>query len=258
MMNENSQDNLLIRKVKDKINLAIKKNKVQITDFFNMHENMLVNKLIKEEKIENYFWFGGWKEAERESLVIYPSDWNKEVVEKNLDTYFSVIRIELKEKENYTHRTYLGAIMKLGIKREKIGDILVCNDGADIIVQKEISDYLLESLKTLTRFKGATIKKVLLKDIRNIIVKKKERQIIVASNRLDTVISELAKCSRNKANEIINSERILVNFRLETKKTKQIQVGDYITIRGKGRFVIKNMIGVTKSGRNILQIEEYI
>ena len=257
-MNENSQDNLVVRKVKDKINLAIKKNQIQITDFLNMHEIEITSNLIKQEKIENYIWFGGWKEAERKSLVIYPDNWNKQVVEKNLDTYFSVIRIEFKQQENYTHRTYLGAIMKLGVKREKIGDILVNSDGADIIVQKEISDYLSENLRTLTRFKEANIKKVLLKDVQSVIVNKKERQIIVASNRLDTIISELAKCSRNKANEIINAERIFVNFKLETKKTKQIQIGDYITIRGKGRFVIKGIVGTTKNKRNIIQIEEYI
>ena len=64
-MNENSQDNLVVRKVKDKINLAIKKNQIQITDFLNMHEIEITSNLIKQEKIENYIWFGGWKEAER-------------------------------------------------------------------------------------------------------------------------------------------------------------------------------------------------
>ena len=65
---------------------------------------------------------------------------------ENIDynEYISVIRINLSNKitDKYNHRIYLGALMKLGLKREKIGDILIDDDGADLIVCKEISDFL--------------------------------------------------------------------------------------------------------------------
>lgn len=32
--------------------------------------------------------------------------------------------------------------MKLGVKREKVGDIIVENNGADIIIDKEITKFL--------------------------------------------------------------------------------------------------------------------
>ena len=76
--------------------------------------------------------------------------------------------------------------------------------------------------------------------------------------RLDNVISELARCSRNKALDIINQERVFVNFQCETKKTKQIKPGDMITIRGKGRFFIKEEVGNTKSGRIVIKIEKFV
>ena len=53
-------------------------------------------------------------------------------------------------------------------------------------------------------------------------------------------------------------ERVFINFQNETKKTKQIKPGDMITIRGKGRFYIKDLIGQTKSGRTILKIEKFV
>ena len=53
-------------------------------------------------------------------------------------------------------------------------------------------------------------------------------------------------------------ERVFINFQNETKKTKQVKIGDSITIRGKGRFYIKEMIGQTKSGRTIIKIEKFI
>ena len=45
----------------------------------------------------------------------------------------------------YTHRDYLGALMKLGLKREKIGDIIVWEKGAHIIVLNEIVSFLYSS-----------------------------------------------------------------------------------------------------------------
>lgn len=75
---------------------------------------------------------------------------------------------------------------------------------------------------------------------------------------MDNVISELARCSRNKALDIIKMERVFINFECETKKTKQIKPGDIATIRGKGRFYIKQIIGQTKSGRFIVKIEKFV
>ena len=56
--------------------------------------------------------------------------------------------------------------MKLGIKREKIGDIFVFEDGADVVVSKEISRYLVESIGQLTRFSKAQIEKLNISEIR--------------------------------------------------------------------------------------------
>ena len=204
--------------------------------------------------------FGGFEQAERKIFVIYPEKFNSSIVQKNLSSIIQIVRIELPEdlKGKYTHRDYLGAVIKLGVKREKIGDIIVDNDGADIIVNKDISKFLLENLGGLTRFSKSTISVQSIDDLRPVEIKKEEREIIVSSLRLDNVISELAKCSRNKALDIINMERVFVNFQCETKKTKQVKNGDMITIRGKGRFFIKELVGQTRSGRVIIKIEKFV
>ena len=110
----------------------------------------------------------------------------------------------------------------------------------------------------MTRFSKSTITVEDIQNLRNVEVKKEEIEIIVASLRLDNVASELARCSRNKAIEIMNTERVFVNFQVETKKTKQIKEGDMITIRGKGRFFIKEIVGQTRSGRTILKVEKFV
>ena len=69
-------------------------------------------------------------------------------------------------------------------------------------------------------------------------IKVEEMNIIVPSLRLDNFVSDLARTSRSKAVQIIDSERVFINGQNETKASKQVKLGDVITIRGKGRFVV--------------------
>ena len=231
-------------------------NDLTIALWIQLEQASLINKL----KIENYIFYGGFEQAERKILVIYPEKFNATVVEKNLSNVVKIIRIKLPDdlKGKYTHRDYLGAVIKLGVKREKVGDIIVDNDGADIIVDKDIVKFLSENLSGLTRFSKSTITVENIEDLRMVQIRKEEIEIIVSSLRLDNVISELARCSRNKALDIINMERVFINFQNETKKTKQIKPGDMITIRGKGRFFVKELVGQTRSGRTILKVEKFV
>ena len=89
-------------------------------------------------------------------------------------------------------------------------------------------------------------------------IKLEEITIIVPSLRLDNFVSDLARTSRSKAVQIIDSERVFINGQNETKASKQVKLGDVITIRGKGRFVVKEFSGSTRSGRTVIKIEKYI
>lgn len=253
-------DKILLAQVSDKIEMCENKNKIEYTNFLDLAQIELVQNYIDKLKIENYISYGGYEQSERKLFVIYPEKFNSTVVEKNLVSIVKIVRIQLPDelKGKYAHRDYLGAVIKLGVKREKVGDIIVDNDGADIIVEKDISKFLLENLSGLTRFSKSKITIEKIDNLRTVEVRREEREIIVSSLRLDNVISELARCSRNKALDIINMERVFVNFQCETKKTKQIKTGDMVTIRGKGRFYIKELVGQTKSGRFIVKIEKFV
>jgi len=253
-------DKILLAQILDKIEMVEKKNKIEYTDFLDLAQIELVQKFINKIKIENYMVYGGFEQAERKVFVFYPEKFNSTVVEKNLSNIMQIIRIELPDdlKGKYTHRDYLGAVIKLGIERKKVGDIIVDNNGADIIVDKDIVKFLLENLVSLTRFSKSTISLQNIDDLRPVEIKKEEIEIIVSSMRLDNVISELARCSRNKALEIINMERVFINFECETKKTKQIKSGNMVTIRGKGRFFVKEISGQTRSGRTVIKVEKFV
>ena len=76
------------------------------------------------------------------------------------------------------------------------------------------------------------------------------------SLRLDNIVSDLFKTSRSKAKQIIEQERVFVNYEVITKPTKQIKENDKITIRGKGRFEVKQILGNTRKGRIMVEIEK--
>ena len=254
------EDKILISQILDKINLMNKNQKIECTDFLDMYQISLVDMALKKINFTNYIFYGGFEEAERKLLIVYPEKYTIEMLEKNYNKFIKIVRIELskEEKGKYSHRNYLGGIIKLGLKREKVGDILVFDEGADILTKSEFVDILNTELGTLTRFQNSKLQSLELNEIRVKQLKIEEIKIIVPSLRLDNIVSDLVRTSRNKANEIIEQERVFVNGKNEIKPSKQIKQGDIVTVRGKGRFIIKEFVGNTRSGRIVVLVEKYV
>ena len=251
------EDKLLIAKIEDKLQFCNSKNKITYTDFMQLEEKSIAKKFLYQNKIENYFFFGGLENSDREILVFFPDKLNESLAKKSLSEILKVIRINLPEEQNYEHREYLSGIMKLGVKREKFGDIIVRKSGADVVVLSEISSYFLNNLQELTRFKKADISLVSILDL----YKKEESfeslKIIVSSIRLDNFIAELSKVSRGKAQEILKEGRVFINGINEMKESKKLQIGDKITIRGKGKFIYMGIERMTKSNKMVVNINKY-
>ena len=257
---KNQEERLIISKIIDKLDFCEKKNRIQVTDFYDLSKQNLILKFIQYNKVKNVFFYGGYEEAERKALIVYPEKYENLIKENKIDfeEWIKAIKITLpnENKGQYVHQNYLGALIKLGLKREKIGDILVDENGADIIISIDVEKFLLNSLNSLTRFQKASIESIKVEEIRKQQIQKETMKIVVSSMRLDNIVAELAKCSRNKANEILSSERVFVNYENVTKATKEIKENDKITIRGKGRFVIKTVVGNTKKGKIMIEIEK--
>lgn len=254
------EDRMLLAQILDKIEFSKQREKIEYTDFLDMYQISLVKNFMKKIDFENFVLYGGFENSERKVLIIYPEKYTINMVEKNYSKIIKIIRITLGEEEKgkYSHRNYLGGIVKLGMKREKVGDILVSDEGADILVKNETAETLKRELGTLTRFENSKFEIIELENLREPEIKVEELKIIVPSLRLDNFVSDLAKTSRSKAVQIIDSERVFINGQNETKASKQIKLGDIITIRGKGRFIVKEFSGTTRSGRSVVTVEKYV
>lgn len=254
---QKNEEKLLIAKAMDKYKFVEARNRFQNTDFLNLAEQMSLNKIIEMRHINNFKYWGGYEEAERKMLMFLPADF--EVDLKNVYAQcMCILRINLPKEQfgEYEHKTYLGALMKLGLKREKIGDIIVRHDGADIIISKEIEKFLTMNINGLTRFQKAKIEIVSIDDLKYVEPEKEIVKINVSSMRLDCLVAELARCSRTKACEYIEQERVFVNFKEEIVASRQVKEDSFITIRGKGRFKILKIVGNTKKGRICVEIEK--
>lgn len=250
------EDKFLIAKILDKIQFTNTRNQVQATDFLDGYEQKIAQNVLKQTGYKNSITYGGYDEAERKMIFFFPDKlfdlWNVPAKENSMiSDYIKVISIILPSdlKGQYNHRDYLGGLMKLGIKREKIGDILVTENGANILVQSDMVEFLTNNLPQLTRFKKANFMQKSINNLTVVPIKKEPISILVPQLRLDTIIAELLHTSRTKANEIILQERALVNYEVKTKNSTILKQGDLLTIRGKGKFEIGETIGQTAKGK---------
>lgn len=216
------EDKICLAQILDKIEFSKTRNKLEHTDFLDRYQVSLVENFLRKIKFENFKLYGGYEEAERKVAIIYPENYNETMLEKNYSKILKIVRVKLPEeaKGKYSHRNYLGGIVKLGLKREKVGDIIVYDEGADIITKEEFSSILKESISSLTRFERSIITQENIQKLSKREIKIEQIKIIVPSLRLDNFVSDLAKTSRNKAVQIINQERVFIN---RTKWNKSIK-----------------------------------
>ena len=84
-----------------------------------------------------------------------------------------------------------------------------------------------------------------------------EKTFIVSSLRLDNIVAAVCKLSREKTKTVIMSDSVCVNFE-ETKNVSfNLKENDVFTIRGKGKFVLKGILGTTGKGRMRISVIHY-
>lgn len=252
-------DKLIIAKLMDKIKICKTRNKIVNTEFLSVYQKEIIQKELNKLKIKNYLFFGGYEGAEAEILVIYPEKYDLEIVRKNLENILKVIKIELPKEVfgKYTHRDYLGMAMKIGLNRDRIGDINVSEKGAYIFVLEENARYIVDSLKDFTRLNKADIEIINYTEAKLKEQEFEEIRISIQSMRIDSIVSELIKTSRNKTNELLLGEKVFVNTKCETKPSKLLKENDILAIRGAGKFIVCECIGNNKKGKMIVEMKKY-
>lgn len=249
-------ERLLLARTLDRLELARTRSIPAHTGFLSPQERTAVEALLNACGHPRHLFFGGFPQAERTVCFFLP-DWQEEEnVLEGEDCPVRALRASF-TGGGLTHRDFLGAILGLGLDREKVGDLLVGQGVCDILVFREIAPYLRQNLTEAGRAKL----KVAEIDLSEIAPPEKQVKVIhdtVSSPRLDAVMAAGFAIGRSKAAGLISTGKVELNHRPCVKPDRTVNEGDTLTCRGLGKCVLKEVNGLSKKGRTILVLERYL
>lgn len=160
-----------------------------------------------------------------------------------------------KFSEALGHRDYLGAVMNLGIERNRIGDILTRGEEAFIFVLTEVAPTLCNEL---SRVRHTPVRCEIVPPSR-CTLEPEYVQITgsVASERLDAVLAMAYRLSRGKAQELLSSDRVFVNGRTVHNCSYIPKPGERVSVRGLGKFIYEGAGGTSRKGRLFVSIKAF-
>ena len=311
-----NENNLLLKNIEEKYQRFLDYYTLVHTDFLTMEEQSQLAGFMRQHQSEAFF-YGGYSEAERRMLIMLP-DYTEAYekiasLPKDLDSNdrqaqidqiiteflatdeesspISVLEVTIPPAEHRTpgHRDYLGALMGQGIKREKLGDIIILGQdsksntaqgsvqnstqssthapatssgkpatrGAQIIVASELADYLAENF---TQVGAASIstKKVPISNLRTSEIRTQELSITVSSPRLDNVISGVFNISRTAAKDAITRGLVFVSGVEVNKPDHSLKGGEKLVLRGSGKAIYRGPTGTSRKGKTYITVTKYI
>ena len=239
------EERLILAKILDRAEQTRNRSIPAATDFLSPAQLARAGDLLRLAGFMDYAALGGYETAERRLLLFLP-DW-LEAEEAESQSPIRCLRAAFREEYRLTHRDFLGSLMGMGIVREKVGDILVGPDSADLIVLDTVADFLLQSWDSAGRAK-LTVSAIEAENLHIPAVSCQEVRATVSSLRLDAV----------KAAALIESGKVQLNWRECVKPDKLLAAGDTVSARGFGKFELAQVGGVTKKGRTSIVLKVYV
>lgn len=249
-------ERLLLARTLDRLELARTRSIPTHTGFLSPQERTAVEALLNACGHPRHLFFGGFPQAERTVCFFLP-DWQEEEnVLEGEDCPVRALRASF-TGGGLTHRDFLGAILGLGLDREKVGDLLVGEGQCDLLILEDIQNFLLLHLDQAGRSR-LTLAPIPLTRLEPPKLQVRTLRDTVSSLRLDAVAASGFSLSRGKAADLIASGRFQLNHRECVKPDRTVAQGDVLTCRGLGKCVVKEVGGPSKKGRTMLVLERYV
>lgn len=233
----------------DKVSLAAKSRATVYTkEFYTPSVWNKVNELSNTLGVAVYC-DGVFEEAERRMIAFYSEG----------DVYMPLKAICITNKSKFhvlQHKDYLGAIMSLGVKREKIGDLVVEGSNCYCAVCEDIATYLINSLDMIGHCPCDVTE---VTDYSAIPGYNYSEKIVVATSlRADCLVSSVTGLSRSKCVEILKGGKVLINYNEVREKDFEVTIPSTLTIRGFGKFRVVEVVGNSGSGRLKIRLKKFV
>ena len=235
--------------------------------FLTPEQQSSLSGFLRSHHGEGLILFGGYEEAERKQLLFMP-DYTGVTDERSAMEYFREnpeecpmvlldVKIPAAQKGRLSHRDYLGALMGEGIRREKIGDIIVSEDGAQIVAAKELAGYLAENFRQAGRV-CLDVKALPIFDLKQLETRTKNEKFTISSPRIDNILSAVFGISRKSAKEAISGGKVFVDGVEAAKPDFFLKGGEKVVLRGRGKAVYAGEKGTTRKGKVVIEAVIYI
>lgn len=248
-------EKLLLAKVLDQADLSLKKHIVCFTDFLDPAMCAKSCTMLKGIRDLGFLAFGGYEEAERKMIAMYPDYMDAE------DIVFPMAAVTISYVSRFSselsHRDYLGSVLGMGIERSRVGDIAVLEGSAVCFVKEDIADYIVSGLERV----GHTKVKIKRTDISEVKLPEKKmdiKNVTVSSLRADTVFGAVFQKSRSETQELIKGEKASINWTEVKSVSDTVKDGDILSLKGSGRGKLIEVGGTTKKGRLVITVGRYV
>ena len=197
--------------------------------------------------------WGGYESAERRVGAFYAE-------EPPAEADYPLACLELSWNPKYAepgHRDLLGAVMGLGLERDAIGDIALCEaeGSACLFAHRDVEAYIIGNLDSARRAR-LKLRRVdetpRLKPPEGI-----PMRVTVSSFRLDAVLAAGLKLSRGEAQRLIESGQVKRNHIEILRGDARLEEGDLLSVRGHGRMRVDGFEGLTRKGRQAVRLFRY-
>ena len=243
-------DKFFFARLTDKMQLYSRRCIPACTPFLSEHERFEAERFLNSICCENAVAFGGVPEAERVRICFLPDYIPKDEVNAEIAA-IAYLRISLSFFDisaPLTHRDFLGALLGLGVERDTLGDLYVCDGFADLILTREMAPFVCENLKTVGRY-HVKCTEIGAEQVQAHPPALEQRSDTVASLRMDAILASGFCISREAAADAVRSGLVSVNGRSVVKPDASVHDADRIVLRGKGKIKLQLGGGLTKKGR---------
>ena len=252
-LSASAEERVLLGRLWDGWERCRSRNIPEVSGFLSPHEQALAQQMLQALGArEGWILWGGYEGAQRRQLHFLP-EW---MDGPDADA-IHCLRCRFYHTEHPTHRDFLGSLMGLGLTREKVGDILVSPQWADVLVGSSVTEHLLREWTQAGRV-HLQVERI---DPAELLIPAEQTKLLrdtVASLRLDSVLAAGFAVGRSAAADLIRSGKAEVNWMPCDKPDAPVRQGDVLTVRGLGKCLLEDVGGQSRKGRTAITMKRFI
>lgn len=245
-------EEIFVKKILEYKEQALYKQRWIVTPFLDPYHQLIVKSCIQGNDDLQVVEDGGFVDSESKRMIIAPGFYDLACE----DYEITIIKISYaKHFDTLKHSDILGALMSLGIKRDRFGDIVCDNDIFYVAVDTKIYSYVTDNLTKIKR------SKVMIQKTEEKIQKTQEFKMqtyIVSSLRLDKIVASFYHISRSKAVSYIQAGFVKVNHKIVVETHYLCNNMDIISLKRHGRVKFIDTKRITKANNYVVEGYRYL